>query len=379
MKWLKDALGKNWVPYTVATCSAVLLYFALNNIGLLFQGLSALYSFAVPVVVAVIIAYVLNPMVTFMHHTFFGRMQSEKWGRNLGVLTTVLLVVLSISLLLLALVPQIIASIITFAENFDSYTKSLQKLVFALLNRGNQESAVYQVVDTLWEQIIEKISKLLSENMGKIIGTSFSIGKGFFSGIIGCILAIYFLIDAPNLVAYIYKIFRMLMPERKYKDLLGFFRRCNHILLRFILCDLLEGIFVGVMNFIFMTILGMDYAILISVVVAVTNLAPTFGPIVGGVIGAFILVLVNPWHALWFLVFTVILQTIDGYVIKPKLFGDTLGVSSVWILIVLILGGRMFGVAGILLAIPFAAICEYVFIDIIWKELEGWKEPKEEL
>ena len=105
----------------------------------------------------------------------------------------------------------------------------------------------------------------------------------------------------------------------------------------------------------------MPYATLISVVVGVTNLAPTFGPILGGVIGAFILLLVNPWYSLWFLIFTLILQTCDGYVIKPKLFGETLGVSSLWILVCIIVGGRMFGVIGILLAIPIAAIIDFIF------------------
>ena len=233
------------------------------------------------------------------------------------------------------------------------------------------------MVDRIWSQIVEKGSKLLSENMGEIIGTSYSIGKGFVSGIIACILAVYFLLDAPHLMECVAKLLRVLTTEKKYKNITDFVKRCNHILLRFIICDLIEGVIVGVVNFIFMSIVGMDYALLISVVVGVTNMAPTFGPIVGAVVGAFILVLVNPWYALWFLIFTVILQTIDGYIIKPKLFGDTLGVSSIWILITLVVGGRMFGVAGILLAIPFAAICDYIFRDIVWKRLEQRSRKRE--
>ena len=116
--------------------------------------------------------------------------------------------------------------------------------------------------------------------------------------------------------------------------------------------------------------MDMPYNILISVVVGITNLAPTFGPIVGGLIGAFILLLVNPWQALWFILFTLVLQTIDGYILKPKLFGNSFGVSSIWILITIIVGGRMFGVWGILLAIPFAAIADYFYRDVIWKKLE---------
>jgi hypothetical protein len=96
----------------------------------------------------------------------------------------------------------------------------------------------------------------------------------------------------------------------------------------------------------------------------------------GAVIGAFILVLVKPVYALWFLPFTLVLQTVDGYVIKPRLFGEQLGVSSVWILIALVVGGRLLGVAGILLAIPFAAIGDYVYHDYVLKNLELQKNER---
>jgi predicted PurR-regulated permease PerM len=98
---------------------------------------------------------------------------------------------------------------------------------------------------------------------------------------------------------------------------------------------------------------------------------------VGAVIGALILVLVNPLWAAWFLIFTIILQTVDGYIIKPKLFGDTLGISSLLILIAIVVGGRMFGVVGIILGIPVAAIFDYIFKEIIWKKMERWKEIRE--
>ena len=120
-----------------------------------------------------------------------------------------------------------------------------------------------------------------------------------------------------------------------------------------------------------MLIAGQPYSVLISVIVGVTNLAPTFGPIVGCAIGAFILVLAsNPWYALWFIIFTIILQTIDGYILKPRLFGESLGVSPLMILIAIVLGGRKFGVIGILLAIPAAAIIDFIWKDYVIKKLE---------
>ena len=108
-----------------------------------------------------------------------------------------------------------------------------------------------------------------------------------------------------------------------------------------------------------------------------TNLAPTFGPIVGAALGALFLVLEDPLSALIFLIFTVVLQTVDGYILKPKMFGDSFGVSSLLILISIILGGRLLGVPGILLAIPFAAILQFM-ADGAWKEYNYRKKLKEE-
>jgi predicted PurR-regulated permease PerM len=129
-------------------------------------------------------------------------------------------------------------------------------------------------------------------------------------------------------------------------------------------------------NAIFMAICGMKYAVLVSMIVGVTNLAPTFGPLVGAILGAFILLLVKPWYALAFLIFTVILQTFDGYILKPKLFGESFGVSGLWILIGIIVGGRMFGVVGILFAIPAVAILDFTYKNYFLYKIEELKEKR---
>ena len=114
----------------------------------------------------------------------------------------------------------------------------------------------------------------------------------------------------------------------------------------------------------------MQYVGLISVIVALTNLIPTFGPIIGGAIGAFILVLIKPWHALAFFIFTLVLQFVDGYILKPKLFGSSLGVSGLLILISVLVCGNIAGVVGILLSIPLAAILNFVYVDVTLPYLE---------
>jgi predicted PurR-regulated permease PerM len=161
----------------------------------------------------------------------------------------------------------------------------------------------------------------------------------------------------------IYEIRKGFIPAEQLKIHNAFWKRVNDIFIQFIGYDLLEGLIVGVINAIVMAIFGMPFIPLISVVVGVTNLLPTFGPMVGGAVGALILLLNNPIHALWFIIITVVIQTVDGYIIKPRLFGGSFGIPAVWTLIAIILGGQMFGVTGILLAIPFAAT-----INILYKE-----------
>ena len=170
---------------------------------------------------------------------------------------------------------------------------------------------------------------------------------------------------------------KALFEKGRYDAFKTFWYRCDTILSHYIAYSLLECIMVGLINAFFMLVMRMQYVGMISVVVALTNLVPTFGPIFGGLIGAFILLMVRPWHALAFIIFTLILQTVDGYVIKPNMFGDSLGVSGLLILVTIITGGKMFGVTGIILAIPFAAILDFVYKDYILVKLREKRMKKD--
>ena len=187
---------------------------------------------------------------------------------------------------------------------------------------------------------------------------------------ISTIVAIYILLDKVSLLAGVKRLWKALTNETSYRRSYDFLLRCNEIMIRYILFDLLDGLIIGLTNAVFMLIVHYPYVPLISVIVGVTNLAPTFGPILGGAIGCLILFLINPWYALGFLIFTIILQTVDGYILKPRLFGGQLGVPAIWILMALIVFGRMWGVIGILLAIPIAAILDFIFRDgiLVWLE-----------
>ncbi len=374
MKFNKDWLEKRWVANSIALSFAVVVYLVLSNLNIFGRAISGFFSYISPVILALIIAYVLNPLVKLIHKSVFGKMKRQKLARNLSVFLSVILLILFLVILGIALVPQLVESIASLFNNFNSYSRSLQDYLASFEATAAGVNFDVSSLTEYGDMLLDKISKWLSENLDNIINTSINFGSMIFSTVIAFILAIYFLADKERLQEGFKRMLKAIVKDKTYRESADFWKRCNTILLRYIGGDLLDGLIVGMANFIFMTIMRMPYGALVSVVVGITNLAPTFGPLVGGLFGALIMVLVNPWYALWFIIFTVVLQTVDGYVIKPKLFGNTLGVPAIWILITIIVGGRMFGVIGILLAIPFVAIFSFIYTDMILKSLEDKKE-----
>lgn len=233
------------------------------------------------------------------------------------------------------------------------------------------------------EQIEKNLSSFIAAIKGivlnftkNVVGETPQVGGNLGNVGLGCILAIYFMLYKKRIVPWIIGICQKIIRKERYQHFVNFCSRCNAILLKYISCTLLDGLFVGVSNAIFMLICRIPYVALISVIVGVTNLLPTFGPLVGGAIGFIILILTKPSYAFLFLVFTIIIQTIDGYIVKPKFFGNTLGVSPLWILIAIICGGKIFGVGGVFLAIPFAAIVQYLLEEILFPKVKEERKHK---
>ena len=289
-----------------------------------------------------------------------------------------ILIVVLIILLLVALIPQLMSTVSTMVSNLDVYADSFQSLIQQLESFASTHNIDLSSLTSLTDDLIGTVTNYIRSNSTQILSASYDVGTGIMNGVIACIMAIYFLVGKERIRRFFSRFFHLLIrTEKRYRETSAFWNQCIRILSDFIAGDLLDGLIIGVANFCFMLITGMPAAVLISVIVGVTNLAPTFGPIVGAVLGAFLLVWENPWNALVFLIFTIILQTIDGYVLKPRLFGTTLGVSSIWILICIIVGGRMFGVPGILLSIPFAAISDYIYNEFILVRLRKRRQKKE--
>ena len=379
MKFNKNLLKEKWFSYTVAMCSAVVLYLILTHISGLLNLLKSFWHTGAPVFMGFVIAYVLDPLVNLYSKKVLYKVKKTKLRHTLAVTLSILSVVLFIVILVVALVPQVIDSTITFAGNLSGYVLSFQRLMRRLNTLALQHDIDLSKFISSSDELLQSITKILPDNLNKILNVSYNFGARMFDWVISFILAIYLMLDKTKLRGGFKRLLRAMMPENVYNSTASFWSRCNKILIQYIAFDVMDGVIIGLLNWFFMVVMQMPYVAIISVIVGVTNLAPTFGPMVGAIIGAFILLLVDPMYALIFLIFTAVLQTLDGYVIKPRLFGESLGVSSEWILISLVVGGRLLGVVGILLAIPFAAIGDFVYHDYIIKRLEAQRAEKQQL
>ena len=377
MKKLKELLEKNWFAYTFAACVGVLLYVTLTHFSSIAGFFTAFKNVVSPVVCGVIMAYLMNPLCAYYERKLFRKIKNEKVKHTLSVIMTVLLVVAAVVLLLVALIPSLVKSATVLISNIPDYIQNLETNLDKLSPTLDRFGMNLTDIEKNLEKSLTDIFSKIPEKMGTILSASVSVGSSLFNLIVGFILAVYFLGDRDNFLSGIDRIRRALLTEKKYNSHTTFWKKCHEILIRYIGFDVLDGIIVGVVNAIFMMIAGMPFVSLISVIVGVTNLMPTFGPMIGAAIGAFILVLVEPMHALAFLIFTLVLQLLDGYILKPKLFGGSLGVPAAWILISIVVGGKLFGVVGIVLAIPFSAIVVFVFEELLMPLLFSRKAKNE--
>lgn len=368
MSW-KDLRAKSWFPMAAALCIGAACFAILTNLGSVFKTIRTVLSYFSPVVPGCLIAYLINPLAKLYRNRLFFWIRSPKLRTSVSNILAIVTVIAFIVLCLLVILPQLVDSVVTFADNLEGYMASLERMLdkFGLSDRLGLASNDF---DTTLDKIAGTVTTYVVNNITSILNTTAGVGRGLIQFAVGFILALYILAEKPKLKAGSKRLLRAGIRPARYDSVVEFLHRCDRILNSYIAYNLLDALVVGAANALFMTILNMPYAGLVSFAVAVTNLIPTFGPIVGAAIGAFVLVLVRPWYAVLFLAFTVVLQICDGYIIKPRLFGNTLGVSGLWILIGVIIGGRVFGMTGVLMAIPAVAILDFSYRESILPWLE---------
>ena len=370
----KKLSEKKWYSGAVIACIAVAFFVLLSNFSTVLSAIGSFLRNFRAVFLAFIFAYILNPFAEFFYYKLFSKMKLGKARWAVSVAFAVVIALLVLVLLLGMLIPQLMQSVLLFAANYEKYAASLTQMIQGSPLELFVDSGQLQV---LTENALNSVSDVVQKNASGILSFVTNSGKSILVTVIAMILAVYVLLDKKKVMGGFWRLMRLLLRQEENENFMDFTLRCDTILRSYLGQTFLDCMIIGSINAVFMAVCRMQYIGLITVVVALTNLVPNFGPVIGAAIGGFILLLVNPAHALLFLVFCALLQFFDAYILKPRLFSNSLGVSGLLILIASIVLGSMFGFWGMLLAIPAAAILSFLYHDYFLPRRENQmkKEP----
>ncbi len=365
VEWTKS-MTKRVLVYIVAGIGILAAYFILINLKRVSGILSSVSDILRPFIIAAIFAYIVNgPMMFF--ERLFGRLTDKKKPRPVlkRVLAIIAAWVASLAVLVLffvIIVPDVKISITTLINNLPSYFESLKAFITALAEKYQLDISYlnsfmnFQVTADGIMEIIDKYSDALIPQLANIANISVQIGSFIADVIIAIIISVYLLFSKETLIAQLKKVLYALF-NRKLADVsVRVARETHRTFSGFINGKLLDSLIIGILCFIGMSILKFEYALLISFIVGVTNVIPFFGPMFGAIPSVLLLLMIDPWHALWFAVFIFALQQLDGNVIGPKILGDSTGLPALWVMFAILVGGALWGVAGMFVGVPLFAV-----------------------
>ncbi|MCM1023127.1 MAG: AI-2E family transporter [Prevotella sp.] len=335
--------------------------------------IKAFFKVIAPVTWGVVIAYVCNPIMKFFERTavklFCKKKPRPKLCRYLSVFISMFLLIAVITLLLTLIIIQVRDSLMEILYNIPAYITQLETLATKFL--GDYP----ELVDELESQL-ETIQPRLIEFANNIIPKLGDISVKLKDGavdfilalkdfIIGFIVAIYLLISKETFIAQARKVIYALFPKNVGRSILRISSHANTTLSGFLSGKLLDSFIIGTVCFIVMTIFSWDFAVLISVIIGVTNIIPFFGPFFGAVPSALLLLMAAPKQVIPFVIFVIILQQVDGNILGPKILGDSTGLSPFWVMFAIFVGGGLFGFAGMLLGVPVFAVIYALFSEFV--------------
>ncbi|MCH5194455.1 MAG: AI-2E family transporter [Oscillospiraceae bacterium] len=326
-----------------------------------------------PITWGVVIAYICNPIMKFCENLLRKvtdrKKPHKKLTRAVSVGISMLLLVAIIVALIWIVVNQISESLLEILNSIPEYIRQLENLVVKLM--GDYPDAVKAVesqLDTIQTRLMEFANNLipkLGDLSMKLKDRAIDFVVAIKDFIIGFIVAIYLLLSKEQFIAQARKIIYAIFPGSFSKNVLKVCAKANSTLSGFLSGKLLDSFIIGSACFICMTIMKMEFTTLISVIIGVTNIIPFFGPLIGAIPSALLLLLAAPKQVIPFVIFIIILQQVDGNIIGPKILGDSTGLSPFWVMFAILVGGGLFGIAGMLLGVPTFAVLYAMFSEFI--------------
>lgn len=358
----------------LAIAAGIVFYYFVFHSSNIKAGIKTITDILMPVVVGMAIAYLLTPILNFVESKILYpicRMLKIREGkrtrsivRGIGILTTAFLFIGLVYLLFSMLISQIVPSIQNIVVNFDSYTTNITKwLNKALEDNPDVGAYLIKTVNTYSSDLEKWITGILPDTAAGLIKTvSMSVLSAFnvlWDFIIGFIISIYVMASKEKFAGQAKKIIYAVFEQDTSNVLIRNLRFTHDTFIGFLGGKIVDSIIIGILCLIGCTILKTPYGALVSVIIGCTNIIPFFGPFLGGIPSAFLIFVVDPIHplnCLYFVVFIIILQQIDGNIIGPKILGSSTGLTGFWVIFAITLFGGLFGVLGMIIGVPILAV-----------------------
>ena len=367
---LKTLVSNMW--YIVALVAIIaIIFLMIANWGVVLAVIGKFLTILMPFILGFFFACFINPLVKRVH-SLLNRMKPGKGAKikkAFSVIISYVVVIGVITVLLIYIIPQIKESIgelgNTIQDGYQymiTHQKELnEKIPFIGLGGG---------IEYIKEFAYKKIMSNGSEILPYVYHVSSSLLTTSYNVLMGLVISIYIILDMKKLKRSARKVVYALSPKKKEQEVWQTMKQCSHIFNGFLIGKMIDSLIIGILCLIAMSILKLPYALLLSLIVCITNMIPYFGPIIGAIPGVMIYLFIDIRYAFIFALMILILQQFDGLYLGPKILGDQTGIKPLWVIFGITVGGAYFGVMGMFLGVPVVAVIMYLLQLFLDKKLK---------
>ena len=376
MKWskLKEETIENIKAFSISGILVVAFYTLINNVEPLYGVFHAVFVALSPFIYGLGIAFLLNPLRKIIEYSWLGKTSlKQRTKKIIASFGALFIGIIMLFVFFSILIPQMISSIQTFLSSFEGYVETARNF-FESNNFLSEDllKTLNPVIDRGASMLGDWVANLAS-SLNAILMYSVIFAKGVMNFLIGMIIALYILLDEPKLKRQTKKVLYALLPEKTTEKIIKISRLTINTFNSFIAGKAVDSLIIGILCYIILSFMNMPYTPLISVLVGVTNMIPVFGPFLGAVPSILILLLVDPFRALEFAIFILILQQVDGNIIGPRILGGAVGLPTLYVMFAIIIGGALFGIFGMFIGVPVFSVIFVLVRDFIHQQLEKKK------
>ncbi|WP_010167487.1 AI-2E family transporter [Candidatus Epulonipiscium viviparus] len=354
----------------VVVTYAIILYLILINLKTINSTFDTFTTLLMPVITGFIIAYILKGPYNFVRDKVL-RMSSkdtqtiQTTKSVIALVMAYTLVILVLTILAILVIPQLwnsIQSLIsTLPDQIDILFARFQGFLDDMDGRldTSVDSEIYTQLEEAWVTVMNFVSAILTDVIPAVLNGIVEITTSITNMIFAFIFSVYFLTGKERLSSQMSRILYAYLPKARAERILYISRITNNSFTNFINGQVAEAFILGILCFVGMLIFKMPYAVLVSVIIGATNIIPIFGPIFGSIPATFIVLMddpSNPMMAVWFVVFILVMQRIDGDIIYPRVVGDSIGLPGVFVMLAIVIGSGLWGLTGMIIGVPLAAV-----------------------